>query len=460
MKFLDTVEIQVLGGAGGNGCMSFRREKFVAKGGPDGGNGGRGGSVWLVADQNLQTLADFEYARRYSADPGRAGSGSNRNGRGGSDRELRVPCGTLVYDAETGEGFADLVEPGDRLLVARGGRGGRGNRAFSSSQRKAPRFAEKGMPGESRPLRLELRLIADFGFVGCPNAGKSSLLQALSQARPKIAAYPFTTLSPNLGVLATESERVVLADIPGLIEGAHENRGLGIAFLRHVQRTRLLLHVLDLSEGDGETLVQQWSLVRKEMEAHDPELTERPCLVIGNKTDLLDPEARERLLPLLRSTFKEWGFGFLAVSAQSGEGIPALAEHLLAFAAEHPRPKGTARLFAPVLEEAEPLPAGRRRRGRVEVLHLPDGAFRVVHPQLEEAAIRYDFDYEENLTRFSRLLRKYRVEELLVAAGAEEGDTVFIGPTSFDFSPDPTADAVEEDRDFEESTRGEGENPA
>ena len=447
MKFLDTVEIQALGGAGGNGCVSFRREKFVAKGGPDGGNGGRGGSVWLVADRNLQTLADFEYARQYRGEPGKSGSGGGRNGKSGSDLELKVPCGTLVLDPQTGEGYADLVEPGDRLLVARGGRGGIGNRAFSSSQRRVPRFAEKGTPGESRALQLELRLIADFGFVGCPNVGKSSLLQALSEARPKIAPYPFTTLSPNLGVLSTDRERLVLADIPGLIEGAHENRGLGIAFLRHVQRTRLLLHVLDLSSGDPEALFQEWSLIRAEMEAHDPELTERPCLVVGNKRDLLDPETAERFLSLVRGMFQERGFGFLAVSAHSGEGIEALAAQLLAFAEEHPRPRGTARLFAPVLEEPAAPARGRRSRGRVEVLRLSDGAYRVVHDHLEDAATRYDFDYEENLTRFSRLLRKYRVEELLVAAGAEEGDTVHIGPTSFDFSPDPTADAVEEDRD-------------
>ena len=432
MKFVDELTISVTGGRGGNGCMSFRREKFLPNGGPDGGNGGKGGNVVLEATTRLQTLADFERRRRFAAENGGHGQGNARNGRAGETLLLPVPCGTLVYDADTGEGLADLVEPGDTYIAAMGGRGGRGNRVFASSQRRAPRFSEKGEVGDDHIIRLELKLIADIGLVGLPNAGKSSILAAVSNANPKIADYPFTTLSPNLGVLRTDVESVVLADIPGLIEGASDDKGLGLAFLRHIERTRLLLHVLDISCGDAELVFDDWKVVREEMERYDSELGERPCIVVGNKLDLC--EAPEDLLRELAERFGKIGYEFLTVSALRGDGIEGLVEKIVDFARKHPRPHGYVRLFAS-LEAIEKGPQPRRRQ-QVQIVPQPDGSFRVLNAQLEKAAERYDFSQEENVARFTRILRKYRVEELLEAAGAEEGTSVAIGRMEFDFHPD------------------------
>ncbi|ACZ19128.1 GTPase ObgE [Thermanaerovibrio acidaminovorans] len=441
MKFVDVATIKVVAGAGGSGCVSFRREKFVPKGGPDGGNGGRGGNVWLVANRNIQTLADFEYKRIYRAEDGCPGSGAGRNGKSGEDLFIQVPCGTVVYDASSREVYADLMEEGDMFLAARGGRGGRGNRAFASSVRKAPRFAENGYPGEARELMLELRLIADLGLVGLPNAGKSSLLKALSNANPKIAPYPFTTITPNMGVMADHRHRLIIADIPGLIEGAHENRGLGVSFLRHIQRTRMLLHLLDISSGDVEAVMADWRTIRQEMVSFDPSILEKPCLVVGNKIDLLSPEVRGDIIDHLRGSFTAEGFRFASISAMTGENLEELIVELIRFADENPRPR--------VLPRVTAIHDGRSRddrdlkamrRHRVEVLRESDGVFRVIHPHLEDAVLRYNFDHDENLVRFSRLLRSYMVDEFLIKAGAQEGDTVLIGEMEFDFSPDVPAD--------------------
>jgi GTP-binding protein len=443
MKFVDMAKIRVTAGAGGNGCVSFRREKFVPKGGPDGGNGGRGGNVWLVADRNLQTLADFEYKRSYKAQDGKSGSGGGRNGKSGEDLFIKVPCGTVVYDSSTMEVYADLVSHGDMFLAARGGRGGRGNRVFASSLRKAPRFAEKGYPGDSRELLLELRMIADLGMVGAPNAGKSSLLKSLSEANPKIAPYPFTTLTPNLGVLADHKHRLVIADIPGLIEGAHENKGLGISFLRHIQRTRMLIHVLDISSGNLDLIVKDWSTIRAEMEAFDRSILDKPCMVVGNKLDLLTEETRSHLLPLIKEFFAEKQMRFVPLSALSGENIDRLVEEILLFADENPTPIYTPRVTAAeVPRDSKRLDFKSMRHRSVHVLREADGVYRVVHPHLEDAVLRYNFDHEENLVRFGRLLRSYMVDDLLLSAGAKEGDTVLIGSVEFDFNPD--IDAVEE----------------
>jgi GTP-binding protein len=418
--------------------MSFRREKFIPKGGPDGGNGGRGGDIILEAATNLQTLADFEHRRRFVAGNGEHGKGNAKNGRSGESLVLKVPCGTLVFDDETGEGLADLVEPGDRYVAAIGGRGGRGNRVFASSQRRAPRFSEKGETGDSSRLKLELKLIADVGLVGLPNAGKSSLLGAVSGAAPKIADYPFTTLSPNLGVLFTDVETVVLADIPGLIEGASGDKGLGLAFLRHIERTRLLLHVLDISSRDTDAVKDDWRVVRQEMALYDDKLPNRPCMVIGNKTDLcLDMEDYDGYIGELGDFFKGEGFDFSAVSAAAGHDIDTLTRGIVSFASAHPRPHGEARLFASLpVEEIPRQGMKRRERYKVEIVPLPDGSFRVLHPQVERAAERYDLSQEENVVRFTRLLRKHRVEELLAAAGAVMGDSVSIGEMEFNFNPD------------------------
>lgn len=437
MKFLDIATISVRSGNGGDGCMSFRREKYIPKGGPDGGNGGRGGSVYLEATMALQTLADFEFERRFIADDGRPGQGARRNGRMGQDLVVPVPCGTLVFDGRTAEPLADLVEPGDRFLAARGGKGGRGNTVFATSSRRAPRFSENGLPGEERALRLELKLIADVGLVGLPNAGKSSLLAALSKAQPKIADYPFTTLAPNLGVLAVEDQRVVIADIPGLIEGSHRNLGLGLAFLRHIERTRFMVHVLEFSETSGiSTILSQWNTVRDEFRQYKESLLETPTLVAGNKIDLLEDRA---VVEEAGFEFDKKGLRFFPVSALTGEGMDKLADAIVQWARAYPRPSGETRLIA--LQEDGPSDGTPpRKRDVVQVVRLrAKGGFRVIHAKIEEAVLRYNFEQEEAIHRFSKLLARHKVEDLLEEAGAKEGDTVFVGEMEFTFKPEKAA---------------------
>ncbi len=424
------VTIQVSAGRGGNGCMSFRREKFVPKGGPDGGNGGRGGHVYLEATPDIHTLADFEYSRRISATDGEHGQGSKKFGANGSDVVVKVPCGTVVFDKDRGEPLADLVEPGDRCQAARGGRGGKGNAHFASSRRRAPRFSEKGEEGQKRTITLELKLIADVALVGLPNAGKSSLLAAISGATPKVADYPFTTLSPNLGVLRLDQEKIVVADIPGLIEGAHENKGLGHYFLRHIERTRAIVHVLDLSAGDPNSVLSQWETVLDEFQAYNTALLDRPYLIVGNKMDLPGTADVSRGVA---QHFRERGISYFETSALTGDGVPDFIDAIVRLCREHPRPTGMTRLFATVEEESR----GPRGRGRVQVIRLADsGHFRVIHPRIEAAVARYDFGQEEAVVRFMRILREYRVEDLLEAGGAREGDTIHIGDVTFEFQPE------------------------
>ena len=442
MKFVDYVTISVTAGRGGNGCMSFLHEPFKPNGGPDGGNGGRGGSVIFEAVTNLQTLADLEYQRHIKGANGSHGSGNARNGANGDDVIIKVPCGTVFTDAETGEGLADLVEAGDRFVAARGGRGGRGNRCFANARRLAPRFCEKGDMGEEITLRLELKLIADIALVGLPNAGKSSILAAISNAQPKIADYPFTTLSPNLGVINTGIERVVLADIPGLIEGAHENKGLGLEFLRHIDRSRMLIHVLDVSAGDVETIINDFSTIRSELASYDAELGKRPYFVAANKCDKLGEE-RGLKLAKLREYFDGIGIKLCALSAVTGENVPELSKYIVAFANKHPRPHSEVRLYA-IAEKLPEMPM--RGANKVQIVAMHGGGYRVLHKGLEKAAERFDFTQQENVARFTKLLRKYRVEQLLEAAGAEKGDIIVIGYNEFAFYPDyyPTEDEGEE----------------
>jgi GTP-binding protein len=328
--FVDEVTIHVRGGKGGDGCVSFRREKFVPKGGPDGGDGGRGGSVYLRAEAGVDTLLDLAGRHHYHAENGQPGSGANCTGRVGRDLVVTVPTGTLVYEAESGRLLKDLVEPGQRVCVARGGRRGWGNLRFVTSTHQAPRESTPGGAGQERTLRLELKLIADVGLVGLPNAGKSTLLARLTKARPKIAAYPFTTRAPHLGILELPGfRRLVLADLPGLIEGAHAGVGLGDAFLRHVERTRVIVHLVDLCPPEGApSPVQAYRVIRRELEQYSTDLAARPELVVGSKLDLTDaPPALEQLRQAL-------GSAVLGVSGVTGAGLRELVEALWTVASQ------------------------------------------------------------------------------------------------------------------------------
>ena len=330
MKFVDEASIRVQAGNGGHGCLSFRREKYVEKGGPDGGDGGHGGSVFLVADEAMNTLADFRVARKFRAENGQPGAGRNKTGKSGVDLEVSVPCGTVVHDVDTGELICDLTEPGARQMVAEGGRGGLGNTRFKSSVNRAPRKTTNGTPGEGRHLALELKVLADVGLLGMPNAGKSTLISAMSQAKPRIADYPFTTLHPNLGVVRVgRLQSFVMADIPGLIEGASQGAGLGIRFLKHLQRTKLLLHLVDIAPLNPDTNpADEVDAIAKELSEFSADLATMPRWLVINKIDLLaDDEraaARDKLLSELA-----WDGPVFEVSAATGEGTEALGQAVM-----------------------------------------------------------------------------------------------------------------------------------
>lgn len=328
--FIDEVKIRVRAGDGGDGCVAFRREKYVPKGGPAGGDGGKGGDVILVANPHYNTLLHFRFQPEYRAERGQHGQGSNKTGRDGASIEVPVPVGTLVYDASTGELLHDFTQPWERFVVARGGRGGRGNARFATPSHRTPTEFERGFPGEEKTLRLVLKLLADVGLVGFPNAGKSTLISRVSAARPKIADYPFTTLEPCLGVVQVDDYRsFVMADIPGLIEGAHEGHGLGIRFLRHIERTRLLVHLVDVSDATGRDPVHDFEVILSELASYSRELVAKPMLVVGSKIDILQDRTR---LQTLEQHVRRRGLPFYAISSVTGQGLDqlkyAIAERL------------------------------------------------------------------------------------------------------------------------------------
>lgn len=411
--FFDEAKIYVKAGDGGNGAVAFRREKFVPFGGPSGGNGGRGGHVILVADEGLNTLIAFKRRQHFRAERGGHGGGKNKQGRNGADLHIRVPVGTVVRDAETGEVLADLITDGQEVIVAHGGKGGRGNAVFATPTNQAPRFAEKGEPGEERWLRLELKLIADVGIVGLPNAGKSTLLAAVSAARPKIADYPFTTLTPNLGVVEIDDRTFVLADIPGLIEGAHAGAGLGHQFLRHIERTRLIIHLLD---GTSAQPVADFETINRELELYNPRLAAKPHIAVLNKMDL--PQA-QAVWPQVQAAMKRRGIPALAISAVTGQGIPELLRRTAALLAELPVPEPVEEVI-PVLRPAEDENFFEIERGA-------QGFFRVRSPRLERLARMTDWDNDEAVARFQRVSKAMGIDEALAKEGITPGDTVAIG---------------------------------
>ena len=365
MKFIDEAIIEVHGGDGGNGVASFRREKYIPRGGPDGGDGGRGGSILAVADRNINTLIDYRYARIHRAKRGEHGHGADKYGRGADDIRLRVPVGTVVFDAETGEVIADLAQDGAEALLAKGGKGGLGNLHFKSSTNRAPRQATPGEEGESRKLRLELRVLADVGLFGLPNAGKSTLIRAVSAARPKVADYPFTTLAPNLGVVRTDERRsFVVADIPGLIEGAADGAGLGHQFLRHLQRTRLLLHVVDILPPDpGADPVRDARAIANELKRYDESLFTKERWLVINKIDLLEASVRDKTVKAFVRALK-WKSPVFPIAAVSGDGCRALTYAIQDWLDSHPAEKSVAEVLAeaPIVVKPAPVRARRVRR--------------------------------------------------------------------------------------------------
>jgi GTP-binding protein len=429
--FLDHADLTVIAGNGGNGAATFRREAHVPRGGPDGGDGGRGGSVYLVVDVGQTMLIDYRHKHHFRADHGGPGERSRRHGKAGKDLELAVPPGTVVFDAASGDLMADLVFPAQKVMVARGGRGGLGNTHFATSTHQAPKHAQKGEPGEERRLRLELRLIADVGLVGLPNAGKSTLLTALTAATPKIAHYPFTTLEPNLGVLDlavdddTDERRPTLADLPGLIEGASGGAGLGHAFLRHVERTRVLVHVVDMSAADPE---RDYQIIREELEARDPALLDKTTLVAANKMDL-EPD-RELLRAFNEARLHE-GLEVVQISAAERIGLRKLRSalsRLLPDDEELGLPSGAAGV---VVHRFEPTEEGfviERESG---------GTWAVEGRRVERLVAQTDFENEESAARLQRELARLGLVDRLREAGVEAGDTVRIGETELEWGAEP-----------------------
>ena len=417
--FDDEVKIYVKAGDGGSGVIAFRREKYVPKGGPSGGDGGKGGNVYLIADPALFTLSDFKFHRHYKAERGKDGQGKNKTGDSASDLILRVPVGTVVYDAQTDKVLKDLSTAGQRFLVARGGRGGKGNAHFSSSKNRAPRIAEKGEPGEEKWLKLELKLIADIGLVGLPNAGKSSILAALTSARPKIDSYPFTTLNPNLGVAFVEDKRFVLADIPGLISGAHRGEGLGHKFLRHIERTRVLAYILDCGSSGGD-VVEDWKALQQELKLYNPDLVKRPSVVLANKMDLTGAEENyKRLLDYLSPEFM-----VLPTSALTGEGLEEVKKYLLELLAAAPP-------ISVVAEEENEAAEEDALTPLFSVTREQNGYYTVKGREIEKKIAMTLFESEEAVLRLTRYLKESGVEDALRQNGIKTGDTVKINGQEF-----------------------------
>jgi GTP-binding protein len=411
--FIDQVTIHVRSGKGGDGMMHFRREKFVPLGGPDGGDGGKGGDLVFEVKATLNTLSAFRKNEKFNAEDGKNGGGSQKSGKGGKDRVILVPPGTIIYDADTGELLGDLTTAGQRLLVCKGGRGGLGNQHFATARNQAPRVAEKGYPYEERSLRLELKLIADIGIIGLPNAGKSTLLSALTNAKPKIGDYPFTTLEPNLGVANIDEDvTVVLADIPGLIEGAAEGAGLGHDFLRHIQRTRVLIHMID---GLSEDPLADFSQINNELSLFDPKLGTKPQIVVLNKID--QPDVQERLKKI-KASFKKQKVELFTASAMARTNTRDILIAAYQQLAEIP---------IEVLDDTLPLYTPDVDPNQFEIVREGEHEWRVTGVAIERSAKMTYWEHDGSLRRFQKLMERLGIDEALREAGVEEEDTVHIG---------------------------------
>jgi GTP-binding protein len=445
--FIDEAKIFVKAGDGGAGCRSFRREAHVPKGGPDGGDGGWGADVVLEADVAVSTLLDYHFKRHYKASRGRHGKGSRLNGAGGEELVLKVPLGTIIRDEETGEIIADLVSQGERAVVARGGRGGRGNIHFVTPTRRAPAFAELGEPAEERWVTLEMKLLADAALVGLPSVGKSSIIARMSAARPKVADYPFTTLVPNLGVVRAGRHSFVVADIPGLIEGASEGKGLGHAFLRHIERSALIIHVVDLTGGyEDRDPLEDVRIIEGELAAHATELGERPYVLAGNKADVEGSDLRSEML---RELAEERDVPYFEISAATGSGMDALVLHV----GQMVHDLRVAAAQAEAQHEVRYVHTASRTRDREFEVARENEGWRVRGKGVERMVIMTEMGNEEAVAFLQKRLVKAGVERVLEEAGAIDGDEVYIAGATFEFSgalaSDPEVDYIEVEPDFE-----------
>lgn len=432
--FLDQVTIDVKAGKGGDGMVAFRREKYVPDGGPAGGDGGQGGDVILVVDEGLRTLMDFRYNRHFKAQPGENGMSKGMHGRGAEDTVVKVPPGTTVRDADTGALLGDLITDGQTLVVAKGGRGGRGNTRFASPKNPAPELAENGEPGQERKIELELKVLADVGLVGFPSVGKSTLLSVISSARPKIGAYHFTTLVPNLGMVTTSDGRsYAVADLPGLIEGASQGVGLGTQFLRHIERTRVILHVIDMSGIEGRDPYEDYLAINKELASHNLRLMERPQIIVANKMDM--PDSEENLQKFKEQIAKEKtdeyadDLPIFPISSVTRKGIDALLNataDLLEVTPEFP-------LYEDEMEEDAVHYGFTADAPEFEISREPDASWVLSGAKIEKLFQMTNFDHDETVMRFARQLRGLGVDEALRARGAKDGDIVRIGNFEFEF---------------------------
>lgn len=416
--FIDKANIFLTAGRGGDGCSSFRREAGVPLGGPNGGNGGKGGDIYFEADPHKTTLLDLSYRPKFRAEDGNKGQTSDKYGRYGEDLTIKIPLGTLIF--KNGELFADLKTAGERVLVAKGGRGGRGNAAFKTGRNTAPRIAEKGEPGETATIDLELRLIADVGFVGLPNAGKSTLLAQISAAKPKIADYPFTTLSPNLGVVDYQGRHFVAADIPGIIEGAHEGKGLGLEFLRHIRRTKVLIHLIDVSGFDGSNPYENYKIINNELKKYSKYLSKKHIIIVLNKTDLPDSEKHIKALKKHLKTKK-----FITISAATGDNVNKLLAETVKML-DKP-------LNFKVEEEIEVVPVKKYIYEPEFKVHKKDGVFVVTGKKVETLTEMTRFSEDDSLRRYQNILKKMGLEDELERMGCKPGDLVKIGGLEFEY---------------------------
>lgn len=420
--FIDRARIFVQSGKGGDGMSSFRHEKFVPKGGPNGGDGGQGGNVVLVADRNVNTLVDFRFRRLFKAKPGGKGEGSNKYGRNAEDLVITVPLGTIVKDEETGQVMADLSRDGQRAIVAKGGRGGRGNWHFRTSANRTPTFAERGEPGEERWLRLELKVLADVGLLGYPSVGKSSILRKVSAAQPDVAAYHFTTLNPILGVVNLPDHRsFVMADIPGLIDGASEGVGLGHDFLRHIERTKILIHVIDVSGIEGRDPIEDYEKINAELAKYSEKLSRKQQIVAANKIDLLgDSDNLERLMDYMAAH----GVEVYPICAMTGEGMDKLLERVWTMLEEYVEEPD---------ETTEEVVYKAQNKPDFEVKRDDDGAFVITGARIENLVAMTNFDDDQSLRRFQRIWRYMELDKLLQEHGIQDGNTVRIYSMEFEY---------------------------